>query len=153
MAWIQPNCSGTIPKPRHKHCSVALPNDVLFIWGGIGGGSEVYMFETFTQTWFQARVTGNAPSPRWGHSAVLVGEFFSLSITFVISPQDLKIKIYFVVVSEQSLFIIGGHDGQQALSDVYELDLTSMLWIRSKISGQVILNCNFHWSFLLSFQS
>ena len=73
LRWTVPSCAGTIPKPRYEHTTSALPNEALMVWGGIGGGNDIYMLETSSLTWFQAKVNGTPPPPRFSHSAVVIG--------------------------------------------------------------------------------
>lgn len=109
LIWTQPPCAGTPPSTRSKHCAVPLKNDSLFVWGGIGGGNEIYLLETASLTWHIPPSNGTAPSPRYGHSGILV---------------------------DQSIFIVGGHDGRKVVDDVWELDIVTMTWFPTTLTGK-----------------
>ncbi len=73
MTWNQPATSGTTPRARYRHSATALPNDTLLIWGGIGGGTEVFIFETSSNTWVCPKTSGSPPTDRYNHTAALIG--------------------------------------------------------------------------------
>eukprot|EP00301_Raphidiophrys_heterophryoidea_P002815 c11300_g1_i2.p1 GENE.c11300_g1_i2~~c11300_g1_i2.p1 ORF type:complete len:1154 (-),score=303.16 c11300_g1_i2:140-3601(-) len=104
--WSHKECSGKLPRPRHHHSTVVLPNLSLLVWGGIGGGDTVSILDISSFTWFTVAVkagegTEDIPSARWGHTSVRLG---------------------------QMVIMIGGHDGKQALNEVWQLDLSLMTW-------------------------
>ena len=47
------------------------------------------------------------------------------------------LKKHVASTTEQSVVVVGGHDGTKSLDDVWELDLTTMTWRNPQISGMV----------------
>lgn len=66
--------------------------------------------------WSEVVCTGPAPDPRSGHVAVLYGERWML--------------------------VFAGHDGQQCLNDMWELDLWNKAWTRLDAGNRPACRCS-----------
>ena len=79
---------------------------------GLDYTNAVHLFDTETCQWQQLAVSGDAPSPRYKHSAV---------------------------VHDDQLYIIGGgaFKPQMQLIEVYKLDLTTLVWTCVATRGQI----------------
>ncbi len=156
FTWSQPNCAGTQPRSRHRHTATALPNDSIVIWGGIGGGNSVHLFETTSSTWYEPAVAGVQPVARYGHEAVLIGMYLASSpiiyyyYYYYYYYFHVHLCLDFICLPEQSLFFFGGHDGRKSLDDMWELELTTMQWQQCSVSGKVLYACFFLKSFLVA---
>ena len=103
--WSTPPTAGLPPPPRSRHVSAVI-NHQLFIWGGIGGGTDLHALDASDMSWSTPKVLGDVPDSRFGHSAVVVE-----------------------AGGEHRLYILGGHNSREALSDVRVLELSSMTWV------------------------
>ncbi|KAF9967841.1 acyl-CoA-binding domain-containing protein 4 [Mortierella alpina] len=65
--------------------------------------AEIFEYKPATDTWSFMRTTGDAPSPRKDHC---------------------------MTIGSRKVVVFGGQDGQQALSDIYILDLGTSVWTR-----------------------
>jgi host cell factor len=83
--WIKPYCTGKIPPPRYGHTAV-YAGGIIIIFGGKGPKNSVYNdLYTFNPdpdnyTWLLANETGEAPAPRFNHSANLWSIFVLIKI-------------------------------------------------------------------------
>lgn len=65
------------PAPRSRHCAVLLDNGRVVVHGGGGKDrifDDLWVLDTNNMTWSQPKESGTKPSPRWGHSATLIGQ-------------------------------------------------------------------------------
>lgn len=100
----------------------------MVVFGGVGGGNELHILETDTQSWYVPKIGGEPPLPRFGHTATLVD-----------SSSDQSRKIY----------SFGGHDGRRSLSDLHIFDTESMNWSKAAISGRAPLAGSRHTASLV----
>ena len=75
--WQQVKDSrGLLPNQRGGHSAVVIGR-LLYIFGGCNEYmqcfNDLHSFDTSTKTWTRLNSTGTPPSPRGGHSAVLIG--------------------------------------------------------------------------------
>lgn len=127
--WSQPAVTGAIPSARSRHTAAAVDRR-LFIWGGIGGGVELHMLDTLSMHWEDPPATSGAvPSSRFGHTCTTVTPW-----------------------TEPRLFVIGGHNSREALSDVFMLDVDKLLWSQPEIIGEAPVCGNRHATVLLEEQ-
>lgn len=120
------------PLPRWKHSATALDRDRILVFGGFHSTSlrlnDVWIYEISADTWSQpnpqhnmeASVKNqlsfnawpNAPSPRAGHSATLIGD---------------------------QLIVFGGYGGlgysRRDLDDLYSLNIKSLEWMKILAKG------------------
>mmetsp|Transcript_19854 Transcript_19854/g.64594 ORF Transcript_19854/g.64594 Transcript_19854/m.64594 type:complete len:632 (+) Transcript_19854:58-1953(+) len=105
MQWTPTTTYGIAPSARRGHALCASDEGhKLWVIGGFDGSSclnDVHVLETDRLTWLNPGTTGKAPSPREGHTAMVLSKY---------------------------LFVAGGTDGHRRLSDVYVLDLEAMEW-------------------------
>lgn len=108
--WYKPITRGTPPKPKSGH-SASLLEDRLVIFGGWDFPqcfNDVSVIDLAMMEFSSPVLSGTFPSPRsWHASAVL--------------PR-------------QRIFIHGGYDGNQILTDSFVLELGTSTWITVKTS-------------------
>ncbi|EGN94708.1 hypothetical protein SERLA73DRAFT_187766 [Serpula lacrymans var. lacrymans S7.3] len=112
--WIHPTFDHVPPAPRRAHTAV-LYNSKIWIFGG-GNGlqalNDVWTLDVGVSIdkmrWEQVETTGKPPKPRGYHTANLVGSV---------------------------MVVIGGSDGKECFSDVWCLNLETLVW--TQISLQV----------------
>lgn len=109
--WSRVDAGGLQPSAREGHAAVEVGNKI-FVFGGCVQGircfNDVHIFDTDTLTWSQEPFTGDAPEPRGGHSATLVGT---------------------------DIFVFGGASSETTYGDAYKLDLIQRHWTRAVASG------------------
>ena len=104
--WIKPYCAGKIPPPRYNHSAI-YAGGIIIVFGGKGPKNTVYNdLYTFDPDpkkfiWLLANETGEAPSPRFGHTANLYNK---------------------------KMYIFGGWNGKTYFNDVVTFDLEKMAW-------------------------
>ncbi len=118
--WSQPPCTGVAPPPRSRHTS-AVVGGCIYIWGGIGGGMEMHVLDARALDWTSPNVHGTVPDSRFGHTCTAVDAH-----------------------AAARLFIIGGHNSREALSDVHVFDVGTMQWSRPPIGGDAPVCGNRH---------
>ncbi|GAB5367685.1 hypothetical protein AAMO2058_001252100 [Amorphochlora amoebiformis] len=101
------------PTAREGHTAVGW-NDRIFLFGGYtsnGYVSDLWQFDTTTQSWALLSPRGTGPEPRSGHSASL---------------------------SADKIIIFGGSNDRETFNDIIVLDLLTRVWLRPKaIEGAV----------------
>jgi N-acetylneuraminic acid mutarotase len=108
--------------PQIKNHSTILYNRCLYIFGGYDGKKNhntLHVYNLETNEWSKPRVFGDEPAGRNGHTATLI---------------------------ENKMYIIGGWlgSGPFAASDMYILDLDSLLWQQPVTAGSSPGPCNMH---------
>jgi len=109
--WTRIPASGLKPAVRSGHASVEVDGKVYVIGGcllDVQCFNDVHIFDPETQTWSQPALSGNAPEPRGGHTATLVGA---------------------------SIFVVGGSSPEATFNDAFELDLIARRWRRCATQG------------------
>lgn len=105
---------GVAPSVRQGHAAVEVDN-VIFVIGGCSVDAECYMdvhaFDTETLLWSQVPFTGDAPEPRSGHSATLLGA---------------------------NIYLFGGASSEATYGDAYKFDLIKKHWSRAVVAGQSV---------------
>jgi hypothetical protein len=111
VGWSAPTPAGNVPTPRKAH-SLCAGAGKLYVFGGSGASgeklSDAYQLDTTTLTWTALATSGDAPSGREGHTAVVL---------------------------DQKLYIFGGADAYGNLNDVRVLDLGSLRWAHPRSSS------------------
>ena len=68
--------------------------------------NDVHVFDTDSQRWSEELLSGEAPKPRGGHSATLLGS---------------------------DIYVVGGADSESSFGDVHHLDLLQKRWTRLEL--------------------
>lgn len=110
MQWTHPEVQGDIPKPCRAHTATLVDRKIYVFGGGEGGEyyNDVYVLDTATRRWYhplssdvpESERTTPYPPPRRAHTSVLY---------------------------KNKLWIFGGGNGNNALNDVWTLDLSGGL--------------------------
>ncbi len=123
--WSQPPTTGESPPARSRH-TCALADKRLFVWGGIGGGVDMWVLEPESMVWSCVDALGDVPSSRFGHTCTVIDP--------LASPR---------------LFVLGGHNSKEALSDVHVYDIETSSWHRPQVDGEPPVCGNRHATVLL----
>jgi len=108
-AWSLVETKGSLPAARQGHAAVEVGRKVYVIGGcvqEIRCFNDVHVFDTGSHTWTEEKISGDAPEPRGGHTATLLGA---------------------------EIFIIGGANSEETFGDVHRLDLETRQWIRADL--------------------
>lgn len=113
--WQRLRTHNTPPSTRNCH-TATLVNNLLVIFGGKEGENpknivnDVHILNLDNLEWKQGlSITGDFPTPRMGHTAVLVGK---------------KILVY------------GGWNGMNVLDDLYSFEVATMHWQKLDTTGE-----------------
>lgn len=74
--WEEKVAGGEALKEREMASMTAVGSEALVVFGGntmAAASNELFVYEISKNAWFKPEVTGDVPSPRFGHSATLVG--------------------------------------------------------------------------------
>ncbi|MBD2663996.1 hypothetical protein B6N60_03601 [Richelia sinica FACHB-800] len=161
--WKKPKITGRIPRPRHGHSAICYNNSMI-IFGGTNiitdkSLKDVHVLDLTTWKWTKPKVTGQVPSPRSYHTAVLYQdkmlvwggykELISSSFKFndvYLHILDLKTwrwskmtpmgtlpearSHHSAVIFQDKLIIHGGaYDIYASFNDLYILDLRKKRWL------------------------
>lgn len=110
--WKKPYCNGKLPPPRYNHTAVYAAGEI-FVFGGKGPNTTVYndlyTFSPKSNSWLLAKETGEAPNPRYGHTA----NFYN-----------------------KKIYIFGGWNGKSYFGDLHCFDLVKMAWTKVETKGK-----------------
>eukprot|EP00928_Gymnodinium_smaydae_P057146 TRINITY_DN40421_c0_g1_i1.p1 TRINITY_DN40421_c0_g1~~TRINITY_DN40421_c0_g1_i1.p1 ORF type:complete len:635 (+),score=81.80 TRINITY_DN40421_c0_g1_i1:41-1945(+) len=109
--WSRVAAAGALPKSRQGHAAVEFKKRVYVVGGclqEIECYSDVHEFDAEKLTWNSLKLQGDAPEPRGGHSATVIGH---------------------------DLVIYGGANSEETFGDVYVLNLVNHQWRRLPTSG------------------
>ncbi|KAM3590662.1 uncharacterized protein V6R79_014048 [Siganus canaliculatus] len=129
--WTMVEAQGKVPPLAYHSCSMFQGE--LFVLGGVfpcpnpepdGCSDSLYIFDPHLSIWYQPIVTGEAPSPRSGHSAC--------------------------VMQERKIYVFGGWDTPVCYNDMYMLDLGLMEFSVVKTTGKAPSPRSWHGSAVLS---
>lgn len=128
--WVQMIPSGPyFPQGRYFHAQVDMGDDA-YIFGGQSGST--YFKDLFVYSVEQNQVqlvdSGSGPSARSGACAVSLGQIVD---TFV----DTNNVTQTVIVRNATIVIMGGFDGTNYLSDVWEFNLGTGIWSQAFSTG------------------
>ena len=153
--WNQVETQGMVPTPRSGAKGVAC-NSSFYLFGGYTRKdgvyyNDLYRFDTGSGIWTKLFCTGDCPSIRTDHTAVL----YENSI-YIFGGYDGKIRFndlrscklenyewvalpengmqplprfgHTAVVYNHSMYIFGGWDGHETLEDLYQYSFTTNIW-------------------------
>lgn len=104
--WTLIESQGAVPGKRNSHSAVYW-NGMMYVFGGWESNrnilNDVFEFNFATNTWREVPTTGDLPTRRLTHSAV---------------------------VYKACMYVFGGWDGQNFLNDLHVLDLNTFVWSR-----------------------
>lgn len=113
-SWLKPAVSGNAPSAREEHSAVRANNKIFFYGGLAPDGTilgDLHVFDAEFNLWFNnPPMTGQLPTPRSGHSAVMY---------------------------ENRMFVFGGHSTDGTLNELRILDTQLMSWFSPTVSGTI----------------
>jgi len=145
--WAPVRVTGTAPGPRSAPASVIHEGQgAMYVFGGYDGArslNDLFRFDLASSQWSQVRVTGQPPSPRGGHTAVVYGDtLYAFGGKSGRSPFNDLCSFEFergswehvqvgntapaprcahvCVVHADSLLVFGGYDGRHYFDDCFE---------------------------------
>jgi N-acetylneuraminic acid mutarotase len=100
--WQKMVTHGASPPHRYRHTAVIF-GDNMFVFGGVDKThsrfNDLQRLDLLTNTWSEVCTTGNIPSSRTFHRAVVVGS---------------------------KMYLLGGYDGTDRLQDLYAIDVGAL---------------------------
>mmetsp|Transcript_15136 Transcript_15136/g.35474 ORF Transcript_15136/g.35474 Transcript_15136/m.35474 type:complete len:676 (-) Transcript_15136:68-2095(-) len=112
--WSRVEARGVRPAARQGHAAVEVGSRIYVIGGCVQDVqcyNDIHIFNTETLEWSQEPYSGDAPEPRGGHSATLLGA---------------------------AIYVYGGASSMGAVGDTYRFDLVKRRWTRGiAVSGGV----------------
>lgn len=157
--WVQVDTNGMVPTPRSGAKSIACGAS-FYLFGGYTRKdgtyyNDLYRFDTALNTWNKLFCSGEIPSIRTDHTAVLYEnaiyifggydgknrfndlkacrlenyEWKNVNNTGV---QPLPRFGHSAVVFNDSMYIFGGWDGHETLDDLYQYNFTTGFWYELK---------------------
>jgi N-acetylneuraminic acid mutarotase len=112
MAWVPAGPHGSAPTARKGH-TLTHSGERLYLFGGTSSSGEklndVYSLNLNTLQWRALQTSGDRPTAREGHTAVVLDE---------------------------SLFVFAGVDRYHQRNDVHALSLASLRWSQPKTAGK-----------------
>jgi len=104
---------------RTCHSSVVY-KDSMYVFGGEDGQekytNDLWRYDLKGQKWAQVQVSGDRPSPRSSHAAVVVGD------------DDEEDGV---------MYVFGGDDGRQRFQDLYAFSFVSQQWKKIEAKGEI----------------
>lgn len=153
--WSQVETQGMVPTPRSGAKGVACGNS-FYLFGGYTRKdgvyyNDLYRFDTASGVWTKLFCTGEAPSIRTDHTAVLYEnaiyifggydgktrfndlkacklENFEWVALPEVGVQPLPRFGHTAVVYNHSMYVFGGWDGHETLEDLYQYSFTTNIW-------------------------
>ena len=113
--WSQPEKQNSAVPASFSHHTACVTEDAnyMVVFGGyrscVGHLNETWLLDLHTMTWTSPDYFGVPPSPRRGHSAVIV---------------------------DKRMYVFGGYNGSAHLPDLQVLHLASMTWESIKTLGE-----------------
>lgn len=117
--WNEVSSTTAGPGARFGHATTVV-GDKVVVHGGWDGRrcfADLWIFDTAAQAWIEPRVSGRAPQARHGHG---------MELTF-----DGRILVF-------AGCALPSKACPQSLSDVWSLDIATMVWTRPCVSGDVV---------------
>lgn len=164
--WAVATPGGTLPAKRYGHSAVVSAQNMMVVFGGRNVTTyfnDIAVYNLVANKWEQKVVSGNAPSPRIGHTAVVditknqmvvfgglgvdgnyrrdVAFFDLTTYTWVSRPYNgsTNARAYHsAVVSPLNVMIVfGGTNGGSTLGDTACFSLITYTWFSCSTSSNV----------------
>jgi len=92
FTWKKIDAKGTLPEPRHGHSAVVSENNIIY-YGGKGNGarkffSDLFVFNTISETWYFPELGGTRPTPRYYHASLVLDKGSEFVIFGGIRPKE-----------------------------------------------------------------
>jgi host cell factor len=129
MTWYQGPEGAGAPVGRYGHTSNLVEGTKMFVFGGWNGKeyfNDLHVLDLEVMAWFRPETSGPEPSPRQGHSSILIGNNLVVHGGFKLKEDQLK-----TCGLNQ-----GGTVAASYMSDIRVLDTDSFTWSRLRISGE-----------------
>ena len=157
--WVQVETQGMVPTPRSGAKGVACGSS-FYLFGGYTRKdgvyyNDLYRFDTNTNMWTKLFCTGDIPTIRTDHTAVLYN-----NTIYIFGGYDGKTRFndlkgcklenyewknqcenglqplprfgHTAVVYNDSMYVFGGWDGHETLEDLYQYNFTTGFWYELK---------------------
>lgn len=128
MTWYQGPEGAGAPCARFGHTATLINGTKMFVFGGWNGKdyyNDLFILDLEIMAWTKPMVSGPEPSPRQGHSAILIGSNLIVHGGFKLREDKLK----------KCGLAQGNVLRDSFLNDVRVLDTESFTWSRLRISG------------------
>ncbi|TNV78497.1 hypothetical protein FGO68_gene5245 [Halteria grandinella] len=128
MTWYQGPEGAGAPLARFGHTANLVGGTKMYVLGGWNGKeyySDLFILDLEKMAWQQPQTTGPEPSPRHGHSSILIGNNLVVHGGFKLKEDQLK-----TCGLNQGGFVKASY-----LDDIRVLDTDSFIWSRLRISG------------------
>lgn len=129
MTWYQGPEGAGAPTGRFNHSANLVEGTKMYVFGGWNGKdyfNDLYILDLEVMAWFRPETSGPAPTPRQGHTSILIGNNLVVHGGFKIREEQLK-----TCGLNQ-----GGHVAASYLTDLRVLDTDTLTWSRLRISGE-----------------
>eukprot|EP00029_Vermamoeba_vermiformis_P009667 TRINITY_DN4897_c0_g1_i2.p1 TRINITY_DN4897_c0_g1~~TRINITY_DN4897_c0_g1_i2.p1 ORF type:complete len:720 (-),score=204.23 TRINITY_DN4897_c0_g1_i2:62-2221(-) len=132
--WNVVPVRGPSPNPRYNHSALAYDH-YLIVFGGVAifddknvaYYNDVWIFDTKTSEWWNARVNGNPPSQRCGHAMTIL---------------DLSTVNANLPANNVSITIFGGFQRTNIVNDLHimiiDLNNKEVKWLPSEVSPHAV---------------
>ncbi|KAI5479159.1 hypothetical protein MNV49_004019 [Pseudohyphozyma bogoriensis] len=156
FTWTKPRVIGDIPPVTRAH-TATLVDKRLFIFGGGDGPTyynDTYFFDTLSLTWVKPVIHGNPPTRRRAHTSVYYNHkiiifgggngSMALNDVHALDVSDLsqltwrELRVtgkppiargyHSMTLVGSKAVVFGGSDGTECFSDVFILDLETLVW-------------------------
>ncbi|GAB2286903.1 hypothetical protein Dimus_021291 [Dionaea muscipula] len=104
LSWTEVETTQPPPSPRYDHAAAVHAEHYLLIFGGCSHSTcfnDVHVLDLQTMEWSQPENRGDFPTPRAGHSGVVINDQW---------------------------FLVGGGDNKSGALETIVLDLTKLVW-------------------------
>jgi len=167
LSWVKPALNGTAPASRGGHTAVLADTQLVIFGGHRYGGTgtfqyfnDVNVLDVESSTWHDVRCAGEPPSPRYGHSATLIGrrmfvfggrgeggalldDMFLLDLDewcwVNVSPTTAAPAARFehgCCTVGPRIVVFGGWNGKACFNDLWVFDTDSFTWMKPKTGGR-----------------